>query len=141
MQVYVPLNTTGEDAHTYEETSNFALAVGFGVFLLSGFDLIAQFGALSAVTMIFALFANILVTPLILSRTRLVGLYQIWSLSVHKDILHKSPLFQGMSDYQMRKTILISETTSNTASANMIVPVAIAVAIAATKTAHESWHT
>jgi bifunctional non-homologous end joining protein LigD len=28
MQVYVPLNTTGEDAHTYEETSNFALAVG-----------------------------------------------------------------------------------------------------------------
>jgi hypothetical protein len=90
-------------------TAYFALAVGFGVLLLSGFDLIAQFGALSALTMIFALFANILITPLILSRTRLVGLNQIWSLSVHKDILQKSPLFQGMSDYQMRKTILISE--------------------------------
>ncbi|MEW6667979.1 MAG: MMPL family transporter [Thermodesulfobacteriota bacterium] len=87
----------------------FALAVGFGILLLSGFDLIAQFGALSAVTMIFALFANILITPIILSQTRLVGLNQIWSLSVHKEILQKSPLFQGMSDYQMRKTILISE--------------------------------
>lgn len=28
LQVYVPLNTTGADAHTFEETSNFALAVG-----------------------------------------------------------------------------------------------------------------
>lgn len=90
-------------------TTYFALAVGFGILLLSQFNLIAQFGALSAVTMVFALFANILITPIILSRTRLVGLYQIWSLSVHKEILQKSPLFQGMSDYQMRKTILISE--------------------------------
>jgi len=59
--------------------------------------------------MVFALFANMVITPIILSRTRLVGLYQIWSLSVHKEILQKSPLFHGMSDYQMRKTILISE--------------------------------
>lgn len=28
MQVYVPLNTTGADGHTYEQTSGFALAVG-----------------------------------------------------------------------------------------------------------------
>jgi bifunctional non-homologous end joining protein LigD len=28
LQVYVPLNTTGDEAHTYEETSRFALAVG-----------------------------------------------------------------------------------------------------------------
>jgi bifunctional non-homologous end joining protein LigD len=28
MQVYIPLNTTGADAHTHEETSAFALAVG-----------------------------------------------------------------------------------------------------------------
>jgi uncharacterized protein len=90
-------------------TTYFALAVGFGILLFSDLNLIAQFGALSAVTMVFALFANIVITPLILSRTRLVGLYQIWSLSVHKEILQKSPLFQGMSDYQMRKTILISE--------------------------------
>jgi uncharacterized protein len=90
-------------------TTYFALAVGFGILLLSQFNVIAQFGALSAVTMVFALFANMVITPIILSRTRLVGLYQIWSLSVHKETLQRSPLFQGMSDYQMRKTILISE--------------------------------
>lgn len=28
MQVYIPLNTTGADRHTYEQTSSFALAVG-----------------------------------------------------------------------------------------------------------------
>jgi predicted RND superfamily exporter protein len=89
--------------------SYLALAVGFGILLLSDFNLIAQFGALSASTMIFALFANILITPIIMSRTRLVGLHQIWSLTVHKEVLDKSPLFQGMSNYQMRKAILISE--------------------------------
>jgi predicted RND superfamily exporter protein len=86
-----------------------ALAVGFGILLLSDFNLIAQFGALAAATMIFALIANIMITPIIMSRTRLVGLYQIWSLSVHREVLERSPLFRGMSGYQVRKAILISE--------------------------------
>ncbi|MBN1101946.1 MAG: MMPL family transporter, partial [Deltaproteobacteria bacterium] len=90
-------------------SSYLALAVGFSILLLSDFNLIAQFGALCASTMIFALFANLLITPIIMSRTRLVGLHQIWSLTMHKEVLEKSPLFQGMSDYQMRKAILISE--------------------------------
>jgi hypothetical protein len=86
-----------------------ALSLGFGILLQSNFTLIAQFGALSAATMLFALFANLLITPIIMSRTRLIGLYQILSLSMHKEVLEKSPLFQGMSNYQMRKAILISE--------------------------------
>ncbi|MBW1771684.1 MAG: MMPL family transporter [Deltaproteobacteria bacterium] len=86
-----------------------ALALGFGILLQSNFTLIAQFGALSAATMIFALFANLLITPIVMSRIRLVGLYQILSLSMHKDVLEKSSLFQGMSNYQVRKAIVISE--------------------------------
>jgi len=86
-----------------------ALALGFGILIKSDFTVIAQFGALSAATMLFALFTNLLITPIIMLRIRLVGLYQILSLSMHKEVLEKSPLFQNMSNYQIRKAILISE--------------------------------
>ena len=89
--------------------TSLALALGFGILLKSNFTIIAQFGALSAATMLFALFANLLITPIIMTRIRLVGLYQILALSMHKEVLEKSPLFRGMSNYQMRKAILISE--------------------------------
>jgi predicted RND superfamily exporter protein len=86
-----------------------ALAVIFGTLALSDFALIAQFGALAAAAMAVALFANLLVTPLVMSRIRLVGLYEILAMSMDRDTLAASPLFRGMSNYQIRKTILISE--------------------------------
>ncbi len=89
--------------------TSLALALGFGVLILSDFTVIAQFGALSAATMLFALFANLLITPIIMSRTRLIGLHQILALKMHKEVLEKSLLFRGMTNYQIRKAILISE--------------------------------
>lgn len=86
-----------------------ALALGFGILIFSDFTLIAQFGALSAATMLFALLSNLLITPIIMLRVRLIGLYQILSLSMHRETFEKSPLFQGMTGYQIRKAILISE--------------------------------
>ncbi|MFC1821899.1 efflux RND transporter permease subunit [Thermodesulfobacteriota bacterium] len=103
------VHTTVQEEATPMVATSLALALGFGILLKSDFTVIAQFGALSAATMLFALFANLLITPIIMSKTRLIGLYQILGLSMHKEVLEKSPLFQGMSDYQMRKAILISE--------------------------------
>jgi len=100
---------TVQEESTPMVATSLALALGFGILLKSNFTIIAQFGALSAATMLFALFANLLVTPIIMSRIRLVGLYQIVALSMHRDVLEKSPLFRGMSNYQIRKAILISE--------------------------------
>jgi hypothetical protein len=91
-----------------------ALALGFGVLLLSDFTLIAQFGALAAVTMLFSIFANLLITPLVMSRIRLVGLYEILAMSKQRAALEHSPLFHGMTGYQIRKTILISELREHT---------------------------
>jgi uncharacterized protein len=102
------LTTVREEATPLVITS-LALALGFSILLFSKFTIIAQFGALSAATMIFALFANLLITPIIMSRVRLVGLYQILALKMHHQVLEKSPLFNGMTNYQMRKAILISE--------------------------------
>ncbi|MFT5448770.1 MAG: putative RND superfamily exporter protein/CRP-like cAMP-binding protein [Gammaproteobacteria bacterium] len=100
--------TVGEEAIPVVATS-IALALGFGILLFSNFTIIAQFGALSAATMLFAVFANLLITPIIMSRIRLVGLYDILAMDMQHDVLENSPLFLGMSNYQIRKAILISE--------------------------------
>ncbi|WP_300455504.1 MMPL family transporter [Desulfobacula sp.] len=101
--------TAVQEEATPMVTTSLSLALGFGILLFSNFTIIAQFGALSAATMLFSLFANLLITPLIMSRVRLVGIYQILTLKLHKAILETSPLFQGMTNYQIRKAILISE--------------------------------
>ena len=97
-----------------------ALALGFGVLLLSDLTLIQQFGALAAATMLFSIFANVLVTPLVMSRIRLVGLYEILAMSMNREVLEKSPLFRGMSGYQVRKAILISELREHGAGQRII---------------------
>ncbi|MGB0722506.1 MAG: MMPL family transporter [Gammaproteobacteria bacterium] len=90
-------------------TTAVGLALGFGVLLFSQFSIVAQFGALSAATMLFSIVANLLITPLIMTRIKLVGLYQILSMSVHYKVLTDCPLFRGMTPYEIRKAILISQ--------------------------------
>ncbi len=89
--------------------SSLALAFGFGILLLSNFSVVAQFGALAAATMLFSIFANLLITPILMTRIRLVGLYQIIAMKVDKSVLDKTPLFKDMNDYQRKKAVLISE--------------------------------
>jgi len=103
------VHTTVQEEATPMVATCLALALGFGILLKSNFTVIAQFGALSAATMLFALFANLLITPIIMARIRLIGLHQILALSMHKEVLEKSPLFRDMSNYQIRKAILISQ--------------------------------
>jgi len=85
------------------------LSAGCLVLFGSGLALVAQFGALAAATLLLSALANVLLMPLVLSHVRLVGLYEILALSMQREALEASPLFQGMSDFQIRKTILISE--------------------------------
>jgi len=89
--------------------SSLALSLGFGILLFSNFTVVAQFGALAAATVLISIFANLLITPIIMTRIRLVGLYQIVSMNVDKAVLERSQLFTGMTNYQRRKAILISE--------------------------------
>lgn len=103
------VNTAVREEATPLIVSSLALALGFGVLIFSNFTIVAQFGALAAATMLFSIFANLLITPIIMARIRLVGLYQILAMSVDKEVLDSSVLFQNMTDYQRRKAILISE--------------------------------
>ncbi|MEO2182732.1 MAG: MMPL family transporter [bacterium] len=89
--------------------SSLALSLGFGILLLSNFTIVAQFGALAALTMLISIFANLLITPIIMTKIRLVGLYQIIAMKVDSAVLETSPLFADMTNYERRKAILISE--------------------------------
>ncbi len=98
-----------EEVATPLIVSCLALSLGFGILLLSNFTIVAQFGALAALTMLISIFANLLITPIIMTRIRLVGLYQIIAMKVDPAVLETSPLFTNMSNYERRKAILISE--------------------------------
>lgn len=68
-----------------------------------------QFGVLTAATLLLSALANLVLMPLILPYIRLVGLYEMLTMSMQREALEASPLFEGMSDFQIRKTILISD--------------------------------
>ncbi len=72
--------------------SSIALAFGFGILIFSNFTIVAQFGPLAATTMLFSIFSNLLITPIIMIRIRLVGLYQILAMSIDRDVLDGRPL-------------------------------------------------
>ncbi len=103
------VNTAVHEEATPLIVSSIALSFGFGILIFSNFTIVAQFGALAAATMLFSIYANLLITPIIMTRIRLVGLYQILAMSIDRDVLDGSPLLQNMSNYQRRKAILISE--------------------------------
>lgn len=89
-------------------STSLALAFAFLSLLLSDFTIIIQFGLLCAVTMVMALITDLLITPILLKRFRLVSLWDIASLKLNQKVLADSEVFKGMTAYQMRKTILLS---------------------------------
>lgn len=101
-------NTVAHEAIPVVSTT-IALIAGFMVLVASNFNIIAQFGMLSALAMAFALIADLVITPVLMAKVRLVGVHEILQLKVGKDVLTKSPLFEGMTPYQVRKAILLSQ--------------------------------
>jgi predicted RND superfamily exporter protein len=89
-------------------STSVALAAGFAILMFSEFRIVAQFGLLAAATMAFAMLANLLVTPLLMKRIRLVGVWEIVALEVGRKVLFESPLFRNMTPYQIRKAILLA---------------------------------
>lgn len=90
-------------------STSIALAVGFGVLFISNFNIVAQFGMLSALTIICAMLTDLLITPILLKKVRLISLWDIISLKVGKDVLLNSTLLNGLTKFQIKKAILLSD--------------------------------
>lgn len=90
-------------------STSIALALGFSVLGFSSFSIVAQFGLLAAATMIYALVSDLLVMPILLQHLRLATVWDIVALQLDREVLVRCPLFQGMSPYQTKKVVLLSQ--------------------------------
>ena len=90
-------------------TTSVALALGFAVFGLSNFRIITEFGLLAAGTMVYAAISDLLLMPILLGHLRLATVWDIVALKIDAAVLAHCPLFTGMSLYQVKKLILLSE--------------------------------
>ncbi len=91
-------------------TTSISLMIMYSTLMLSNFAIVAQFGLLAGLTMMYALVADLLITPMILRRVGLVSVFEIVTLKLAAEVIKESPLFQGMSRWQVKKTILLSKT-------------------------------
>ncbi|MEW6666936.1 MAG: MMPL family transporter [Thermodesulfobacteriota bacterium] len=88
-------------------STSLALALGFAVLALSHFVSVVHFGVLSSLVMIVAYLCDMLVTPVLLSSTRLLTLWDMLSLHVKKEVIEKSEFFRDMRLWQIRKIVLL----------------------------------
>ncbi len=87
-----------------------SLAAGFGVLVLSEFSVVAQFAGLVALAMPVVMVTDLVITPVLLKRLRLVGIWDVVAGRLgREEVLRNSPLFAGMSTFQIRKALFLSQ--------------------------------
>ena len=79
--VYEALRKTIENESTPISTTSVGLTLGFLTLTLSSFQPVVYFGALSALVMILAMFSTFVLTPVLLSFTKLVTVWDMLSLN------------------------------------------------------------
>ena len=89
-------------------STSIALALGFSVLSLSNFSIVAQFGLLAGATMIYAAVADLLIMPILLRHLRLATVWDIVALQLDRQVLVNCPLFHGMSQYAVKKVVVLS---------------------------------
>ncbi len=87
--------------------TSIALAAGFGVLMVSEFVPVVSFGGFAALVMVVAYAADMLMTPILLSSTQLITLWDMLNLRVEKDALAKSKAFAGMRSTQIKTIVLL----------------------------------
>ena len=88
--------------------TSIALSLGFAVLVFSNSVPIIQFGFLSAIVMLVAFICDIFVTPILLSNTRLLTLWDVLSLKLRKEVIEQSEFFRDMKMRQIKKIVLLA---------------------------------
>ncbi|HZN02062.1 MAG TPA: MMPL family transporter [Candidatus Polarisedimenticolia bacterium] len=86
-----------------------ALAGGFAVLGFSRFVPVRQFGLLSAGVIAIAVVADLVVSPVLFARTRIVTLWDLLGLSLRRVLLEDAPIFAGLRPWQARRLVLASD--------------------------------
>ena len=97
-----------------------SLCVGFLVFTGSELKNQVQFGALASFTLLLAWFADILLTPALGSKLRIVTLWDLLRLDLGQSPQHTIPLLSGLSLRQARVFALMSKLERHEGGARLI---------------------
>ncbi len=93
-------------------STSISLALGFGILFLSDFAIVAQFGLLAGATMLYALLADLLITPVVLKRIKVVNQGEILLYQLDDAVMQRCSLFASMSERQVKKFILLANQRS-----------------------------
>lgn len=89
-------------------TTSLGLAGGFVILGFSSFVPVMQFGLLSALVMALALIADVILTPVLLSTTRLITLWDVLGFNLRRALIERSAMFEGLTKWQAKKLILLA---------------------------------
>jgi len=81
-------------------TTSTSLSIGLSVMAFSSFVPLIEFGALTAVTMLFALFSDMIITPALLVAARVDGaisIYETLTTKISPNVLSQSLMFKNMN--------------------------------------------
>ncbi len=87
--------------------SSIALALAFGMLAISNFVPVIQFGLLSAGVMVIAIVSEMFITPILLSSTQLITLWDMIGLKLQKAVIEGSKFFEGLRHWQIKKVVLL----------------------------------
>ncbi|MBN2567839.1 MAG: MMPL family transporter [Deltaproteobacteria bacterium] len=89
-----------------------ALTLGFAVLGFSNFVPIISFGLLSAIVMIFAIIGDLFITPILLSSTQLMTLWDMIGLQLQQAVIKESELFRDLRPWQVKRVVLLGKVMS-----------------------------
>lgn len=87
--------------------TSISLCLGFIVLVLSNFNPTINFGFLAAWVMIWALISDLFLTPLLLSCTQLITIWDLIMVKLTRDITEVSPLFSDLKPSEAKKVVLL----------------------------------
>jgi CRP-like cAMP-binding protein len=93
-------------------STSIALIFGFAVFTFANVIPIVHFGILAVIVMFCALFADLLLTPILLSSDQFINIAELFSLKIASELKNAS-IFKNMSFYQIKKFILLCQVENS----------------------------
>jgi predicted RND superfamily exporter protein len=89
-----------------------ALVATFLVLPFASLHTTQQFGLLAAFAMAMALIGELTLTPVLMYSTRLVTLWDMVLLKMNPELVRGAALFEGLSNWEMRKVVLLGQLES-----------------------------
>ncbi|MBN2686567.1 MAG: MMPL family transporter [Deltaproteobacteria bacterium] len=96
-------------------STSVALALGFAVLGISNFVPVISFGLLSALVMVFAIIGDLFITPILLSSTQLMTLWDVIGLQLQQAVIQNAELFRDLRPWQMKRIVLLGRVVTKEA--------------------------